>query len=159
MCTNIISVLFLFFFHFSPVYVSCAPFLIKLAIPLNTTAAFVAFIGFIAFVLLNFRTCSCYAVFYGVWSLEYNFTLNRLCIHRNDYSLSEWSHSLNALWNNRSIFFSRLNGMCFARVENVWEISNFQCRRYRLWECVGAKNSPNLRCVEQRGWFRTWIKW
>lgn len=29
-------------------------------------------------------------------------------------------------------FFSRLNGMCFARVENVWEISNFQCRRYRL---------------------------
>lgn len=104
-CTNIISVLFLFFFHFSPVYVSCAPFLIKLAIPLNTTAAFVAFIGFIAFVLLNFRTCSCYAVFYGVWSLEYNFTLNRLCIHRNDYSLSEWSHSLNALWNNRSIFF------------------------------------------------------
>lgn len=74
---------FVFFFICFFLHVSAgAPFLIKLLMPKHRS---LLFLWFVAFVYSIFPRLRVYV--YEMWSVEYNFTLNRLCTHASDYSV------------------------------------------------------------------------
>lgn len=59
-----------------------APFLIKLLMPKHRSLLFPWFVAFVYSIFPRLRV-----YVYEMWSVEYNFTLNRLCTHASDYSL------------------------------------------------------------------------